>query len=291
MLVTRSGFGGVMVALSLALAACTHDASPSPAPGAFSVARLDGAASSAKTIRVPPAQTKGSPPAGDQAFDVGDVAGTDDFLFSLANTGDTPITGITLSSSVAAFQVAPQSIGTLAPIAQVAVGSIVRVRVIHGTNPVATGHLPALPMGANEADVTISGQTTDASGAASTVSYAFKVKLNALLANFEVYTGTTPIDLTQPTGGMQGICELYAAPPVIKNTGNVPLRIDSMNPFQAKLATLGSETIAPGAQTTALVSTPSGYGLLIDPKGVTFAPDKYLLVQGAYDGAMVLCFD
>jgi hypothetical protein len=220
---------------------------------------------------------------------MGDLKGSDDFLFLLKNVGDHPITDVALESDQAAFDVAPKTISVLAPSATSAMETVLRVRVVHGTNLSGVGHLPVLTMGANQASISLKGKTTDDQQASVDVAATFVVQVNALLADFEATVAGTPIDLMKPSGGMQGVCLFYGTGPLaIRNKGNVPLTVKSLNVGQLKPEPVATATIGQG-ESADVVSEGANYGALIDPGGVTFRPEVYDIVQGAFSGAVLVC--
>lgn len=267
---------------------------PGKAPGAFAVSRMqvgsqpqNAAATSWPGTR--PADTSGADGGAPASFDMGDLKGSDDFLFLLKNAGDFPITGVSLSSDGTAFEVAPATISSLEPASSSSIETVLRIRVIHGTNLSGVGHLPVLPMGPNQTVVSLKGKTRDEANTDIDVSLTFTIKLNALLADFEASVAGAPIDLMNSSGGMQGVCLFYGTGQLsIRNTGNVPLVVKSLNVGQLKPEPVATATVDPGASTD-VVAAGANYGALIDPQGVTFKPGVYDVVQGAFGGGLVLC--
>lgn len=267
---------------------------PGKSPGAFAVSRMQVGsqpqnAAAASWPGTHPADTSGADAGAPASFDMGDLKGSDDFLFLLKNAGDFPITDVSLSSDGTAFEVAPASISSLEPASSSAIETVLRVRVVHGTNLSGVGHLPVLPMGPNQAVVSLNGKTRDDTNTDIDVSLTFTIKLNALLADFEASVAGAPVDLMNSSGGMQGVCLSYGTGPLsIRNTGNVPLVVKSLNAGQLKPEPVATATVAPGASTDVVVAG-AVYGALIDPQGVTFKPGVYDVAQGAFGGGLVIC--
>lgn len=263
-------------------------------PGAFAVARMQVGsqpqnAAAASWPGTHPTDNSGADAGAPSTFEMGDLKGSDDFLFLLKNIGDYPITDVNLTSDGAAFQVAPTEISGMEPASSSPMETVLRVRVNHGTNLSGVGHLPVLPMGPNQAVISLKGKTSDGMNSGIDVSLTFTIKLNALLADFEAVVAGTPIDLMSPSGGMQGVCLFYGTGPLsIRNTGNVPFVVKSLDVGQLKPAPVATSTVDPGASTDVTMAG-ANYGALIEPQGVTFKPEIYDVVQGAFGGGVVIC--
>lgn len=163
-------------------------------------------------------------------FDLGDLRGTKNYYFILENTGQTPITNISLTSNDTTIDVSPSSIIRLDPKGTSGVIPIIKVTINHGTvieNGIGTKPLQA--MGSLSKLLHIQGSSDSA------VSLDVRLNLFSYLLNFDVLQH----DSLVPQFGFFGqhINEYDLADSVysIHNTGNIPLafrRIKSLNRFR-----------------------------------------------------------
>lgn len=231
---------------------------PATSPGRFALTRLQGLTPTlARMTMVAPA------PSGSQGvdFDLGDIRNTSSFFFILANAGGTPITAVTLTSSNAAFEIAPSSIDSLLPDTGLSFVPVIRLTAVHGTAPSGVGFANLLNPGLNATTVAISGTTKDSAGRAIAVSLNSHMNVNALVMDIRLFDGAAEVDLTHPTNSCLGcapsdevvrIFQLNSTPTTLRNSGNVPLDVTiwtSVNGYSFILL-VPPHTLAVGASET-----------------------------------------
>lgn len=235
-------------------------------PGSFVLIPLQGLAGS--VVKSATASQAGGPAptsASGSGFDLGTIKNTTNFYFLLRNGGGTSITGITLSSSNAAFQVVPQTIDSVPPDSTAGLLPIIKVIAVHGTSPSGIGFAALMAPGTNTTIVSIQGTTTNASGAATPVHLDANMSVTALLVDVTVLDGSSVVDLAKPPVFGLGANTCGVSVPgfyrdiatlTLQNTGNVPLAVSMW---------VGSASV-PRQQTVA-------------PTGLTTVPDTDTTVQ------------
>jgi len=192
----------------------------------------------------------------DTSFELGNLHATDDFFFLLYNTSEETITDITMESNKAAFQVRPSSMESLVPQAGVGVLPIVRISAVHGLDVSGIGIDDLMPMGTNEADITISG--TSVEGNASLV---VSLAVEAKVMDINLLSGAQQVDLTGPTGassstaGGLGFIVRYIniTNPSITNTGNVAINVTY---YRDDEEVIGQQVLEPSG--TMAINMPAG---------------------------------
>lgn len=166
--------------------------------------------------------------------DLGAIQNTSSFSLAIANSGNRPITGITVQNSNPMFGITSPSFDTLDAGSTLQSARIMSITVTHGTNPSGIGLAPTLPMGNNYDTLLISGRTINSHGKSDTLELKKILKVYALLADIRLFDDTTEVDLTkrtmEETGSGITTEEVWGYPlthpkGTIFNSGNVPLDI------------------------------------------------------------------
>jgi hypothetical protein len=213
----------------------------------------------------------------DASFELGDLRATSDFFFLLYNNSDETITSVTLESNAAAFQVSPASMEALAPQAGVGVLPIVRVSAVHGINVSGIGIDDLMPMGTNEADITISGTSSEGQD-----SLTVHLAVNAMVMDISLFNGGQEVDLLSHSGarsstkGGLGFIRRYLnmTDPSITNTGNVPITVTY---YLDDEDVIGQQVLEPGGSMDIAMPAGDEVSLVeLDSKTVC-DPDRFLM--------------
>ena len=254
------------------------DSTPAPTPGSFALSHALGLGASSIApglvgrdefpLVAPRVVSLAGP-----SFDLGDIKATDEFFFILSNAGGTSITGITIASNNASFEVSPTSISELQPATGTGfVTPVVRVTVVHGIATSGLGFAALLPVGANNAVIDFAGTTTDSSGASTPVEMDVSLTVNARLFDIQLTDASgvvglpcdcgTTIGIPEAGGGGVPVVNVFGDV-VVENTGNVDIAV---LPFAN---VFGGTTLAPGTSFTIPASDFVGeaYSLIMDGGG------------------------
>lgn len=162
-------------------------------------------------------------------FDLGDLRGTKNYYFILENTGQTPITNISITSSDSTIDVSPSSIIRLDPQGSNGIIPIIKVTVNHGTvieNGV--GIKPLQAMGSLVKSLHIEG-TSD-----TLVNLTVHLNLFSYLLDFDVLENNTLVPLASFFGYRINEYHLVDSIYSIRNTGNIPLTFQRINSLAAQ---------------------------------------------------------
>jgi len=283
--------------LALLLACTGGDKGAEPSPG------LTGAGSFALTYLGQPAAADGAPPplpSTTASYDLGTIKASRDFYFLLRNMGGEPITDIVLTSSGAAFPVAPGSIETLASDTDADFLPIIRLSAIHGLALDGYGTTDVLPMGTNTTTMTITGVTVDEDGDDESLELEVSVTVEAELMEVELRCDGIALDLGAPEGSSSSSLGGIGWLPTYKcvdgvaemeNTGNVDIALSLMLGVSIE----STITLAPGdSATVADAADPAlswvtlqldGANTIVDPGGLVMGTDgsAYLRVDTLSD--------
>ena len=169
----------------------------------------------------------------DNTFELGELKNTKPYNFFLTNKGETDIFGVTIESSNTGFVVEPALIPILHASTDLGLEQALQVMAIHGTDPSGLGPAELLPMGVNETQLRIRGQTTDASRDTIHVDLRATLQVNAQLADIEIYDSNGLVQLDAPAGTVLGaiapwpITRYTVADGNVRllNTGNVDVQV------------------------------------------------------------------
>lgn len=169
-------------------------------------------------------------------FDLGDLKASREFYFILGNSGENPITDITIETNDSRFIVSPHSISTLPGVnSNGTIIPLVSLSVVHGVQLNGVGFTDILEMGEHLIVLTIKGKTIENETPIDLVS-EFTFKLNAKVMDIQLFDGNNEIDLTNPsvyvtgTNGAGGLgilpgYSVFSRVLTIKNAGNVDIRV------------------------------------------------------------------
>ncbi len=130
--------------------------------------------------------------------DLGTIQNTTVFPLLLSNTGNEPITHISIANSNPMFKMASVMSEVLRPRSDSLSTEIVSLVIIHGTNPSGIGLAATLNPGLNYDTLRIDGTTIDADNHVQNVHFETRLQVNALLADIRLFDGTREVDLTRP---------------------------------------------------------------------------------------------
>lgn len=226
-------------------------------------------------------------------FDLGLLKATQSFYFLLNNSGDIPITDISLVADDASFEVYPQTIDQIANSSNVAAIPVISIKVKHGQTTGTVGHVPTLSPGDLTAKIEITGKTKTVDGEEITLSHTLNLKTLVQYADIKLTVDGVVRDLTKPNlsgstifGDGTSLRCYVGAVPVIENTGNTTLKLDIFDnesiwlvgPTQIREATL-----APGQTYTDDFSNTTNNEVVvrIDTLGVVYDTER---LKGHADG-------
>ena len=172
-------------------------------------------------------------------FDLGDINGSTDFFFILANVGGTPITGISLTVADSSFSVYPKSIDILSPgdnidLKELSEITFVRLTAIHGPAENRVGFTNLMPAGLNSTNLRISGTTIKENSLEQAVTLSAEMQVNAFLMDLRIWDGTREVDLLKSDGQIlrggfviPGFVQKYDVTDTVRfeNRGSVPVEV------------------------------------------------------------------
>lgn len=243
---------------------------------------------------------KGSLKTTSSDFDLGSLKATQSFYFVLNNSGDIPITDISLAVNNAAFEVYPQKIDQLANSSNVAAVPIISIKAKHGQTTGTVGHVPTLSPGELNAKVEITGKTKAADGEEISLSYTLSLSTFVQYADIKLAYNGIERDLTKPdyggtiTLGDGSFVKSYVgAAPIIQNTGNTNLSLEIFDNQGVYL--IGSEkirnvTLEPGQTYAEDFSSTTNNEVIvrIDTLGVVYDTER---LKGHADGYIYFVLD
>jgi len=263
---------------------------PGTGPGRFALSQLGTAgASSLSAASLSPSDDPVDAGTAAIAFDFGELKGSHEFFLLLQNSGGHAITDVAITSSNAAFIVSPSSISVLDIVGKQSITPLVSVGVVHGLALEGVGYAPLLPMGVNEAVLTVSGSTVDDSGDAVAVSAQATVRVFARVMAFTVSTVNGTVDLSTPHNHNAN-WYLYLVgnnQPSITNTGNVDIIVTSFDGTDGP--SVGAPSTIHSGDTTIPAPASAGRGWAVSLNGNGVVAD-YIVTSPATDGQIYLGF-
>mgnify|MGYP001113571795 CR=1 FL=1 len=159
------------------------------------------------------------------SFDLGRIKASKTFYFILSNTGDQPITNVTIESNDPQYEVFPKSIDNIAPAKEGGVVPLLEVGVIHGNRLNGLNFQGLLPMGGNMITLNIKGKTRDTGGEIN-VELIAEAKLFAEVMAVEFYIDEQKQRYRDDVGNYQEARYLTESQIFkIKNIGNVDIKL------------------------------------------------------------------
>ena len=157
------------------------------------------------------------------SFDLGRIKASKAFYFILSNTGDQPITNVTIESNDPQYEVFPKSIDNITPAKEGGVVPLLEVGVIHGNRLNGVGFQGLLPMGDNTITLNIKGKTRDEGGEID-VDLVAEARLFAEVMDVEFYVDEEKHPYKDGLGNYASVYLKKGQVFKIKNTGNVEIR-------------------------------------------------------------------
>lgn len=258
--------------------------SPLIRPGQFSV-------SQAQSIKGSQKNTSGN-------FDLGSLKSTQSFYFLLLNSGDMPITDVTLSSNNEAFEVYPGKIDTLSATADLTTVPIISIKAKHGQAAGTVGHVDTLPSGNLSVAINIKGKTQDAAGQIVELSHDLNLSTMVEYADIKLLFSNIERDLTKPNssgstiyGDGTSLRNYTGELPTIMNSGNSRLLIsvfDNQGLWLDGPSFLREITLEPNGSAAIdfTGSTNNEVVIRIDTLGVVYDQER---LKGHNDGYIYFC--
>ena len=204
--------------------------------------------------------------------------------FILQNTGDYDVKSIKLTTNNPHFYFSPSEIPVLSCSKKSLILQVIKLNVLHGVILNGVGYTDMLPMGANTATVQITATTTNAHHDSLTISQNATLKTFAKVADMAVYSGSSQVNLSNPSGSsttgnvITGFVPWYATSiSSIKNTGNTDLKLKNWTDGDSVV--LKSDSIWSVTSSRSIIE--------VNTLGVISDPNK--LLRSA-DGRIVLNF-
>lgn len=280
-------FETLLLVPCLLFVTCTIDSTKSGSPssthlgGSFSLVSLQD---SSRSVRRDGANQRGTLPVD---FDLGLLKASHEFFFILQNTGDNPISSISLEASDGYCQVTPSRISLLKPIGESPVIPLISVGIEHGVVLNGVGFTGVRTPGVNTFTITVKGITESTNGEPGEVTSTFSFQFNAALADLELSDGTTEVHLPDDKSGsagssydIQGLGDVFiykAKNPILTNSGNVvlDLYLARYDENAMKYIELSLGELAPGMKKELADTMDSGNFLRINSKNTIFDPFKF----------------
>ncbi len=169
-------------------------------------------------------------------FDLGDLRASRDYYFILKNTGENPITDISLETDNEQFEISPQYIDTLKADTLESFLPIIRISAIHGIALNGVGTRDLMPKGINITNIDINGNTLNSNEEEIIVNTSAVLEVSALVMDIDLFYDQTILDLTHPpltTGGpawayiglLNGFIYPWNAILQIRNTSNIEITV------------------------------------------------------------------
>ncbi len=156
-------------------------------------------------------------------FDLGELHGSNKYLFSVANGGDEDIFNVTLSSDNAPFEISPKNISTIPGKLSGGVVPVLTVGITHGLRLNGVGIAPTLPKGPNQARIKLKGKTLSGKDTIE-VTGEFIVKVEAKVMDAKVLSGDVEAIVGTNSSGTPPLVVEPAKTVKLVNTGNVTIQ-------------------------------------------------------------------
>jgi len=226
----------VLISLSL-LANCHKKNEVNPEknkPGAFDLNQLQGNKRIRKQVingityvpyyEVAKSTNKNQRTTNTISFDLGKIKASKTFYFILSNTGDQPITNVTIESNDLQYEVFPKSIDNISPAKEGGIVPLLEVGIIHGDRLNGLGFQRLLPMGDNTLILNIKGKTRDTGGEID-VDLVAEASLFAEVMAVEFYIDDQKQPFRDDVGNYKHSYSPRSQIFKIKNTGNVDIKL------------------------------------------------------------------
>ncbi|HAE37684.1 MAG TPA: hypothetical protein DCG57_03475 [Candidatus Riflebacteria bacterium] len=226
-------------------------------------------------------------------FDLGTLKATQSYYFLLNNSGDMPITDVSLAAENASIEVYPQKIDQISNSTDVAAVPIISIKIRHGQTTGTVGHVPTLSPGDLSANVVITGKTKTADGEEISLSHSLNLSTLVQYADIKLTINGVERDLIKPNysgstifGDGTSLRCYVGAVPVIENTGNTSLKLtifDNENTWLIGPTQIREATLAPGHTYTDDFSNTTNNEVVIriDTLGVVYDTER---LKGHADG-------